>query len=386
MPRRGCAHGAEVQFFRADPAAFEDEVTLRALLVLLITGAVSVAAPLAGLAAAGMPFAAYLDFPPRTVAAAHAPFSWAVFAALSLPAAAGVALIAFVLWRARAPGRAVLRRFPWWGWIGAALVALGWLAAWTEGVVPAEWRRQAFTVLWVGAIVLMNALACRRAGHAPLTHRTAWFLALFPASAAMWWLFEYLNQFARNWYYAGVVASGDCDYFLQATLPFSTVLPALASMQACLATYMRSESVAFARVRARRWLAPACLACGVAALGAMPVWPETFFSALWLAPLAVLAGLQALVLRESYFAPLARGDWRCVAQPALAALACGFLWELWNYGSLAKWHYSIAFVQRFHLFEMPLLGYAGYLPFGVFCALVMNLVLDADQEAPRERT
>lgn len=46
--------------------------------------------------------------------------------------------------------------------------------------------------------------------------------ALFPASAVMWWLFEYLNQFVRNWYYAGVVASGDWDYFLQATLPFST--------------------------------------------------------------------------------------------------------------------------------------------------------------------
>jgi hypothetical protein len=31
-------------------------------------------------------------------------------------------------------------------------------------------------------------------------------------------------------------------------------------------------------------------------------------------------------------------------------------------------------VQRFHVFEMPLLGYAGYLPFGVECALIMQLV------------
>lgn len=293
---------------------------------------------------------------------------------LSLPAAAGIAFIACVTWRARAPGAAARARFPWWGWIGAALIALGWLAAWTEGFVPAEWRRQAFAVLWVGAIVTMNAAAFRRAGRAPLTHRTAWLLALFPASAAMWWLFEYLNQFVGNWYYTGIEATGDWDYFLQGTLPFSTVLPALASMQAWLGTYMRSEPVRFAPVHARPWLAPASLACGLAALGAMPVWPETFFSALWLAPLAILAGLQALVLGESYFAPLARGDWRCVVQPALAALACGFLWELWNFGSLAKWHYSIPFVQRLHLFEMPLLGYAGYLPFGVFCALVMELI------------
>jgi hypothetical protein len=31
-------------------------------------------------------------------------------------------------------------------------------------------------------------------------------------------------------------------------------------------------------------------------------------------------------------------------------------------------------VQHFHVFEMPLLGYAGYLPFGLECALAADLV------------
>jgi hypothetical protein len=335
---------------------------------------VSAAAPLAGLAAAGMPLAPYLAFPPRTAAVAHASFSWTVFGALSLPAAAALGLIAFALWRGRAPGRAAPGRFPWWGWIGAALIALGWLAAWSEGLAPEGWRRQAFAVLWLGAIVAMNALAYRRAGRAPLTHSTAWLLALFPASAAMWWLFEYLNQFVGSWYYAGIEAQGDWDYFLQGTLPFSTVLPALASTQAWLGTFTRFESSALLPVRGHPWLAPAALACGAATLAGMALWPERLFAALWLAPLAILAGLQALLLGKSYFAPLARGDWRCVALPALAALVCGLLWELWNVGSLAKWHYSIPLVQRFHVFEMPLLGYAGYLPFGVFCALLVELI------------
>jgi len=77
---------------------------------------------------------------------------------------------------------------------------------------------------------------------------------------------------------------------------------------------------------------------------------------------------------ETLFGWLRYGDWRPLLQPALAALICGLLWELWNFGSLAKWHYSIPYVQRFRVFEMPLLGYAGYLPFGVECALVMDLV------------
>jgi hypothetical protein len=85
-------------------------------------------------------------------------------------------------------------------------------------------------------------------------------------------------------------------------------------------------------------------------------------------------GLAQALLGDSLLGPLGAGDWRPLLQPALAALACGFLWELWNYGSLAKWHYSIPYAAGFHLFEMPLLGYAGYLPFGIECALVIDLV------------
>jgi len=51
----------------------------------------------------------------------------------------------------------------------------------------------------------------------------------------------------------------------------------------------------------------------------------------------------------------------------MAALVCGFFWEMWNYYSLAKWVYSIPYVHRFQLFEMPVLGYLGYLPFGLLC-------------------
>ena len=39
----------------------------------------------------------------------------------------------------------------------------------------------------------------------------------------------------------------------------------------------------------------------------------------------------------------------------------------------AKWEYSIPYVHRFEIFEMPLVGYAGYLPFGLECAVVAAL-------------
>jgi hypothetical protein len=47
-------------------------------------------------------------------------------------------------------------------------------------------------------------------------------------------------------------------------------------------------------------------------------------------------------------------------------------WEMWNSLSCPKWVYTVPFVSRFKLFEMPILGYAGYLPFGLECALVVD--------------
>jgi hypothetical protein len=177
-----------------------------------------------------------------------------------------------------------------------------------------------------------------------------------------------------NWYYSGIADSGAWDYFLQGTLAFSTVLPAVASTQAWLASFPRLDAISLPALHGHAALAWAALALGVMALAGIGLWPDGLFAMLWLAPLLVLAGLQKLLVGASLFDPLARGDWRPVLLPALAALVCGFFWELWNWGSSAQWHYSVPYVQRFHVFEMPLLGYAGYLPFGVTCALAADLV------------
>src|SRR5690606_12771835 len=203
--------------------------------------------------------------------------------------------------------------------------------------------------------------------------RPAFFVFLFPLSAGFWWLFEHLNRFSANWYYTGVVARSDLDYFLQATLPFSTVLPAIAATIAWLRTWPRLEGMRLPAVQGSRALAWAAVIAGSAGLAAVGAWPGPAFSALWLAPLLLLAGLQPILTGRSLLSPLATGDWRPVLQPAAAALFCGFFWELWNAGSAAQWRYSVPYVQRFHLFEMPLAGYGGYLPFGIVCALVLDL-------------
>ena len=88
----------------------------------------------------------------------------------------------------------------------------------------------------------------------------------------------------------------------------------------------------------------------------------------------LVVSLQALAGRPTVLSQLAQGDWRSV-WVGTAALICGVFWELWNWRSLAHWEYALPFVHRFQLFEMPLLGYAGYLPFGLECVAVVDLCL-----------
>lgn len=59
---------------------------------------------------------------------------------------------------------------------------------------------------------------------------------------------------------------------------------------------------------------------------------------------------------------------------AVAALICSVFWEMWNFLSLAKWINTIPYVQAAPIFEMPLPGYVGYLPFGLECAAVGALL------------
>jgi hypothetical protein len=58
----------------------------------------------------------------------------------------------------------------------------------------------------------------------------------------------------------------------------------------------------------------------------------------------------------------------------LAALVCGGFWEMWNSHSSPKWIYTVPGVDCWHVFKMPLLGYAGYLPFGLECLAAVEWI------------
>jgi hypothetical protein len=270
------------------------------------------------------------------------------------------------------------RLFPWWGWLGLALISLFWLLAWSRFSWFAPLQTYTFTPLWLGYILTVNGFCQLRRGGSLLTDSPSFFLTLFPASALFWWFFEYLNRFVQNWHYVSIDNLSAVRYALEATISFSTVLPAVLSTTGLLATFPRLTRPLACFVPLYlpkpRFLAWLVLIAAVGGLLGIGIWPDVLYPLLWLAPLMLILGMQIVSGEEIILAPLRRGDWRPVWLPALAALICGFFWELWNWRSLAHWEYTVPLVGRFHFFEMPLLGYAGYLPFGVECLVAAGLL------------
>jgi hypothetical protein len=111
-------------------------------------------------------------------------------------------------------------------------------------------------------------------------------------------------------------------------------------------------------------------------------FPRYAFPLVWIGLFLLLDPINTLLGHPSIIVQVRHGRWDTVLVLFAAGLICGWFWELWNVFSMPKWVYDVPFVGRPKLFEMPLLGYGGYLPFAleVFAAwsLLQGLVLGHD--------
>ena len=293
--------------------------------------------PLLGAALVGKPIDQYLEFPPLTRYVQHQPFSTLAFVCFSLIAVGLFAGLVCLLRLSRkksnrARGAGI---FPWWGWLACAALAVIWFLAWTRYTWFEPLQAYTFTPLWVSFIVLVNALTRAMLGRCLLTHQSRLLLWLFPASSLFWWYFEYLNRFVQNWYYQGIESFSPLTYVIHATLAFSTVLPAVASVTECLAalnTFGRLPYQPLVKASQTRWVAVLLLLIGALGLTGIAIWPEFLFPLIWVTPLMLFVALQILSNEPDIFTGfLSEKNWSLMTLPAIAALICGFLWELWNY-------------------------------------------------------
>ena len=262
--------------------------------------------------------------------------------------------------------------WPAHGWIGLVLLAVCWPLNWT---LPGIRTAYLFFPLWLGYILVVDALVQVRTGNSISTTSRKNFVLLFVVSAPVWWLFELINLRTANWEYLGRELFSSFQFNLLSTISFSIVVPAVFETAALIRSFDWMQRLRTGpRVAATSGVFLGLFAIGLAMLSAMLVWPKIFYPFTWTALVFILEPINHWTGRPYFLKELRAGDWRTVISLSLGALVCGFFWEMWNYYSFPKWIYHIPVLGFWRIFEMPLLGYGGYVPFALELYALTNFL------------
>jgi len=253
------------------------------------------------------------------------------------------------------------KRWPLHGWIGLALIAVFWWLNWSLTGLRTHWG---FFPLWLGYCLSVDALVVLRKGTSMLTRSFSGYVVMFLISAPGWWLFELLNLRTQNWFYDGAEYFSRFEYFLLCSLSFSTVMPAVFGTAELVSTFDWLRRVrAGPVVPATTGVVLTLFFAGWLMLALLLAWPTYFFPFLWGAVCLILEPLNVWLRNRSLLSYTATGDWRPLLGLSVGCLICGIFWEMWNFYSYPKWTYQVPHVDFLHVFEMPILGYLGYVVF-----------------------
>jgi hypothetical protein len=195
-------------------------------------------------------------------------------------------------------------------------------------------------------------------------------------SAPVWWFFEIVNWRLQNWHYQGVELFTRVEFWAWATLSFSTVIPAVFGSAELIASFRFIERLKGGPViRPDRATTLLFFGFGSTMFAAMWAWPRLFFPFIWVSVYFITEPVNIWLGNENLARWTQHRDWRPVLTLWLGVLLTGFFWEMWNYLSFPKWIYTIPWGGCCKVFEMPLLGYGGYLPFALELFALYHLVM-----------
>ena len=307
-----------------------------------------------------------------------APFTPGVFALLCLfPVLLTALVVAPRLFGFRAAaqelGSAARARLPPWFWGGASVMLACLYAMWAQPASLGSLVRYAFSPQWWGFILALDGVVyARTGGRSLLATRPRTMLALAVTSCFAWYPYEYLNAFLlEQWYYPVRGAWPHAGYVLAYSVAYTTISPAVIEWYLLFRSFpsLARRFTDGPRVASRSWLPGASVVAGLLLTFSAAIWQNQLFFAIWVGPDLVVAGALALAGVWTPFTPTARGDWSRVVLPAVACMANGVIWEMWNHFSLPSnphyWAYDVPYADVARVFGMPLIGFFGYAPFGV---------------------
>ena len=265
-----------------------------------------------------------------------------------------------------------MKKLPIQLYIGISLVLIFWILNWSLSGLRTQWL---FFPLWLGYAITIDSLVYIRKGTSLSKRSLTGFILLFIFSIPAWWIFEFLNQFTHNWYYDGRQYFSNVEYSILASISFSTVMPAVFGTAELASTFKWIKGIN------KRWIVEPTnqiieifFAAGFLMLFLLLIFPNVFYVFIWLAVFFIVEPLNYKLKVNTLFDYIRVGNWRPVVALCIGSLICGFFWEMWNYLSYPHWIYYVPGVNFLHIFEMPLLGYLGYIPFALELYSIYNLV------------
>lgn len=263
--------------------------------------------------------------------------------------------------------------FPGQLWIGLVLIVIFWPLNWLmEGLRTHLF----FFPLWLGYILVVDGLVFVRSQTSLLTRNKRAFIGLFLVSIPVWWVFEVVNWRTQNWEYLGREHFSNLSFFLFSSLSFSTVIPAVFGTAELISGMNWLKRLPKGpEIKPTPRVLGTFFVIGLVMLSAMIAWPKVFFPFIWLSLYFLLAPVNVWLGNRSLSEYTAVGNWKPVVALCLGTLVCGFFWEMWNIYAFPKWIYHVPPFEFLYVFEMPLIGYGGYLPFGLELFAVYHLVI-----------
>ncbi len=331
----------------------------------------------------------FFDYPPYEPIRV-AGFSWKAFAVIAI-LFIGVALL-YILpgWFGfkknstddAPPGERA--KFPIWFWAGLVLWGVPIILLFTKSPEPWWLLYYSDLPLFWGFTLLLDGIVYKRTGGKSIIgEHPIEMIGIGSASVSGWMIFEFLNFYVdTNWYYRFGDLIPRSYFLLYALVGSSGLLPMAFEWYDLLLTFkgFRSRFSKGWRLTFPGWLKMLLIAVSFAGMFCIGLFPQYLYSTLWLWPVIIFSVLLSFMKIWTPFTPVKDGNWNPLLIFALAYLCQGIVMEGWNYFSgihedgevvltysPAYWSYNIPYVDRYCIFEMPLLGYLGYLPFSVYC-------------------
>ena len=249
----------------------------------------------------------------------------------------------------------------WWGILGLAMIVLAEFSLFTN-FQPIE--QYYFGIVWFGFIFLIDAFVEKISGKSLMKNNLKKFFFLFVLSAIFWWIFEFVNIGITNWDYTSGMLPSTLSQILKRTLYFSTVLPAIFEVgQLFKSLHYFDRFKLKHKHNIKKGLLYTFIILGLVSLVLSMIWPKYFFFLVWIAFYFLLDPINYMNKEPSLIKHIKDRKVGIILTLAAAGLFCGILWEYWNFWAPSKWTYAVPYVGFLKVFEMPILGYLGYIPF-----------------------